>query len=137
MAASRTRLWDALSSADCSAPRRQRLFLFRLSLRCFTKPPKYPLSRSTIMTRNDPNQLHTESSTPRSVGVATRWSIIFGMIIVLSVAYAVFEGMQSRVQAKVRLHQAAVNSAMPFVNVVYPISGAEAGEIELPGNTQA
>jgi RND family efflux transporter MFP subunit len=89
------------------------------------------------MTRNDPNQLHTESSTPRSVGVATRWSIIFGMIIVLSVAYAVFEGMQSRVQAKVRLHQAAVNSAMPFVNVVYPMSGAEAGEIELPGNTQA
>jgi hypothetical protein len=66
------------------------------------------------MTRNDPNQLHTESSTPRSVGVATRWSIIFGMIIVLSVAYAVFEGMQSRVQAKVRLHQAAVNSAIPL-----------------------
>jgi RND family efflux transporter MFP subunit len=90
------------------------------------------------MTWNDPKQVQTESSTPRPAGAARRWSIIFGIIIVFCVAYAVFEGIHSRVQAKVELHQVAVNSAIPFVNVVYPKGGAaEAEEIELPGNTQA
>jgi RND family efflux transporter MFP subunit len=90
------------------------------------------------MTWNDPKQVQTESSTPRPAGAARRWSIIFGIIIVFCVAYAVFEGIHSRVQAKVELHQVAVNSAIPFVNVVYPKGGAaEAEEIELPCNTQA
>jgi RND family efflux transporter MFP subunit len=35
------------------------------------------------------------------------------------------------------LHQVAINSAIPSVNVVYPKGGAEAEEIALPGNTQA
>ncbi len=89
------------------------------------------------MTRNDPNQLRKEKSTRRSIGAATRWPIVFGIIIVLSVVYAVSEGMQARVQAKTRLHQMAVNSAIPFVNVVYPTRGVGAEQIELPGNTQA
>jgi len=53
------------------------------------------------------------------------------------VAYAIFEGIHSRVQAKTELHQLAVNSAIPFVSVVYPKRGVAAEEIELPGNTQA
>lgn len=89
------------------------------------------------MTLNDSNQLQTESSMPRPSGAARIWSVVFGIIIVFCMAYAVFEGIQSRVQAKTELHQLAVNSAIPFVNVVYPKGGAEAEEIELPGNTQA
>ena len=65
------------------------------------------------------------------------WTAIFGTIIVLCLAYAVFEGIQSRVQAKTELYQVAVNSAIRFVSIVYPKGGAEAEEIELPGNTQA
>ena len=87
------------------------------------------------MRRNNSNQDQTETSTPRSAGSARAWSVIFGIIIVLCLAYAVFEGIHSRVQAKVELHQVAVNAAIPFVNVVYPKGGAQAGEIELPGNT--
>jgi RND family efflux transporter MFP subunit len=89
------------------------------------------------MRRNDSNQQQTETSPPRSAGTARAWSIIVGIILVLCLAYAVFEGIHSRVQAKVELHQVAVNAAIPFVDVVYPKGGARAGEIELPGNTQA
>ena len=53
------------------------------------------------------------------------------------VAYGVFEGIYSRVEAKTELRQVAANSAIPSVNVVYPKGGAEAEDIELPGNTQA
>ena len=60
-----------------------------------------------------------------------------GAMLVLCVAYAVFEGVHSRVEAKAELRQMAMNSAIPSVNVVYPKGGAEAEEIELPGNTQA
>jgi RND family efflux transporter MFP subunit len=63
--------------------------------------------------------------------------IMVGIACVLCVAYAVLEGIHSRVEAKADLHQVAMNSAIPFVNVVYPKSGAEGEEIELPGNTQA
>src|SRR5580704_3194040 len=89
------------------------------------------------MILNDSKQEQTETSAPSSAGVVGRWSIIVGIILTLCVAYAVFEGIHSRVQAKTELHQAAVNSAIPFVNIVYPKGGAEAEEIELPGNTQA
>jgi RND family efflux transporter MFP subunit len=89
------------------------------------------------MTLNDSKQEQTETSAPSSAGVAGRWSIIVGIILVVCVGYAIFEGIQSRVQAKTELHQVAVNSAIPFVNIVYPKGGAEAEEIELPGNTQA
>ncbi len=89
------------------------------------------------MTLNDSKQEQTETSAPSSAGAARRWSIIVGIILVVCVGYAIFEGIQSRVQAKTELHLVAVNSAIPFVNIVYPKGGAEAEEIELPGNTQA
>jgi RND family efflux transporter MFP subunit len=41
------------------------------------------------------------------------------------------------VEATAELRQVAMSSAIPFVNVVRPKSGAEAQEIELPGNTEA
>jgi len=89
------------------------------------------------MTLNDSTQEQTETSALRSTGTTRGWSIIVGIVLVLCLAYAVFEGIHSRVQAKVDLHQLALNSATPFVNIVYPKGGAEAEEIELPGNTQA
>jgi multidrug efflux pump subunit AcrA (membrane-fusion protein) len=63
--------------------------------------------------------------------------IAVGGILVLCLAYAVMEGIHSRLEAKARLRQVAISSAIPFVNVVNPKGGAQAEEIELPGNTQA
>jgi RND family efflux transporter MFP subunit len=89
------------------------------------------------MTLNDSKQEQTENSALRPTGAAGGWSVIAGIIIVLCVGYAIFGGIQSRVQAKTELHLVAVKAAIPFVSVVHPKSGAQAGEIELPGNTQA
>jgi RND family efflux transporter MFP subunit len=89
------------------------------------------------MTRNESNQVQTAPSTmgpTRAVGVR---SIVVGTTIALCVAYAVFGSVHSRVQAKTELVRVAMSSAIPFVNVVHPKSGAAAEEIELPGNTQA
>jgi RND family efflux transporter MFP subunit len=64
-------------------------------------------------------------------------SIVVGTIIVLCVAYAVFDSVHSRVEAKAELVRVATNSAIPSVSVVYPKGGTAAEQIELPGNTQA
>ena len=88
------------------------------------------------MTPNQSNQMQTVATT--SVPTRTAgWTVATGTVFVICLAYAVFEGVHSRVEAKAELRQVAMNSAMPSVNVVYPKGGAEAEEIELPGNTQA
>src|ERR1700728_1725163 len=89
------------------------------------------------MTRNESNQVQIGSSTPDAAWTARRRTALVGTILVLLVAYAVFEGIHSRVEAKAELHQVALNSAIPSVNVVYPKGGSVPEEIELPGNTQA
>jgi RND family efflux transporter MFP subunit len=89
------------------------------------------------MTLNEPNHVQTVVSTP-GPRRTTGWSTIAaGTILALWAAYGVFEGIHSRVEAKADLRQVALNSAIPSVNVIYPKGGAEAEEIELPGNTQA
>ena len=89
------------------------------------------------MTRNESNQVQAIASMPDPTPPRRGRIIMVGIACVLCVAYAVLEGIHSRVEAKADLHQVAMNSAIPFVNVVYPKSGAEGEEIELPGNTQA
>ncbi len=89
------------------------------------------------MTRNESNQVQTVATTPGPRRTAVWQTIGLGTILVLCLAYAVFEGIHSRVEAKAELRQVAMNSAISFVNVVCPKGGAEAEEIELPGNTQA
>ena len=89
------------------------------------------------MTPNDSNQVQEASSAPAPTR-DSRWRpIVVGTILAFCVAYAVFEGIESRVEAKTELHKVAINSAVPSVNVVLPKDGAEAEEIELPGNTEA
>jgi len=89
------------------------------------------------MTRNESNQVQTVVSTPGPTRTAGWRTIVVGTILVLCVAYAIPDGIHSRVEAKADLHQVAINSAIRSVNVVYPKGGVEAEEIELPGNTQA
>jgi RND family efflux transporter MFP subunit len=89
------------------------------------------------MTRNEPNSVHTITSTPGPERAGRRRIIVVGAIVLVCAACAVFEGIHSRVEAKAELRQVAMNSAIPFVNVVHPKSGTEAEEIELPGNTEA
>src|SRR5580692_5041798 len=89
------------------------------------------------MTQNDSNQVQEATSAPAPTR-DSRWRpIVVGTILALCVAYAVFEGIESRVEAKTELRKVAINSAVPSVNVVHPKGGTEAEEIELPGNTQA
>ena len=89
------------------------------------------------MTPNDSNQVQEATSAPAPTR-GSRWRpIVVGTTLALGVAYAVFEGIESRVEAKTELHKVAINSAVPSVNVVHPKGGTEAEEIELPGNTQA
>jgi multidrug efflux pump subunit AcrA (membrane-fusion protein) len=85
------------------------------------------------MTQNESNQEQMVASILAPTRTAG-WGIT---ILALCVAYAVFEGIHSRAEAKAALHQVAMNSSIPSVDVVYPKGGAEAEEIELPGNTQA
>jgi RND family efflux transporter MFP subunit len=89
------------------------------------------------MTRNESNQLQAVSTTPGPTRIARWRTIAVGTVLLLFAAYAVFEGVHSRVEATANLRQVAMNSAIPSVNVVYPKGGADSEEIELPGNTQA
>jgi RND family efflux transporter MFP subunit len=89
------------------------------------------------MTRNESNQVQTVASTPSPTRAARGRAILAAAILVLCLVFAFFEGVHSRVEAKAELRQVAMNSDIPSVNVVYPKGGAEAEEIELPGNTQA
>jgi len=90
------------------------------------------------MTWNESNQAQTAPST---LGPSTRAarvrSIAVGAVIVLCVAYAVFDSIHSRVEARAELFRVAMSSAIPSVSVVYPKGGTAAEQIELPGNTQA
>jgi RND family efflux transporter MFP subunit len=89
------------------------------------------------MTRNESNQVQTVAATPSTMRTGGWRTIAVGTILALCLVYAIFEGIHSRVEAKSELREVAVNSAIPFVNVVYPKGGAETEEIELPGNTEA
>jgi len=89
------------------------------------------------MTTNDPNQVNSVSATPAPKRTQRGRSVALGTILVLCVGYSVFAGIESRVEAKAALHKVAANSAISSVNVVLPKGGAEAEEVELPGNTEA
>ena len=89
------------------------------------------------MTPNESNQVQAGTSAPAPTRDGRWRPIVVGTILTLCVTYAVFESIESRVEAKTALHKVAIDSAVPFVNVVSPKGGAELLEIELPGNTQA
>ena len=89
------------------------------------------------MTTNDPNQVNSVSATPAPKRTQRGRSVALATILVLCVGYTVFAGIESRVEAKAALHKVAANSAISSVNVVLPKGGAEAEEVELPGNTEA
>jgi len=89
------------------------------------------------MTTNDPNQVNSVSATPAPKRTQRGRSVALATILVLCVGYTVFAGIESRVEAKAALHKVAANSAISPVNVVLPKGGAEAAEVELPGNTEA
>jgi RND family efflux transporter MFP subunit len=57
--------------------------------------------------------------------------------LVAVVVVAIGLGILSRIQAESRLENAAQAAVVPFVNVIHPMPGSSAGEISLPGNTEA
>lgn len=88
------------------------------------------------MTTNDSKQVQAVSK-PTTTRIRRGRSLTLGTFLILGIAYAMFAGIESRVEAKAALHKVAASSAIPSVNVVLPKGGAEAEEIELPANTQA
>jgi RND family efflux transporter MFP subunit len=69
--------------------------------------------------------------------VTRRRPLIAAAILLLLIAFGIFGGIRSRVQAAAKLHAAARVSAIPMVEVVHPKSGADGQEVALPGNAQA
>ena len=95
------------------------------------------------MNQNESNHLATAGHAPaaashNSGGVATgRRLLIVAIVLGLLIAVGIFRGIHSRVEAQANLHQTALESATPAVDIVHPATGADAEEVELPGNTQA
>jgi RND family efflux transporter MFP subunit len=70
-----------------------------------------------------------------------RKSVPVGLIVFVllcaGLGYAIYRGIESRVQAETNLTRSTDESAVPFVNVIHPTVGSTASEISLPGNTEA
>jgi RND family efflux transporter MFP subunit len=69
----------------------------------------------------------------------TRRAIMVGAALLSSagVAFLVYSGIQSRIDAEKGLEKRVTLSSAAVVNVVHPIRGADDQAIALPGNTQA
>ncbi|WP_158820713.1 efflux RND transporter periplasmic adaptor subunit [Granulicella sp. S156] len=93
------------------------------------------------MTQNQSNHLPSNNPTPSEAQAPDRTPkgrpLILGAIAVIVIGLAIFGGIHTRVQAEAQLNQVAKASAIPFVDVIYPKTGSNAEEIQLPGNTQA
>ncbi|HSY63535.1 MAG TPA: efflux RND transporter periplasmic adaptor subunit [Terriglobales bacterium] len=76
-----------------------------------------------------------EHSSPGRVG--PKRVLLAVAILAACLGLAVFSGIHSRLAAETKLRHATQASAIPSVEVVYPKLGSDAGEIALPGNTQA
>jgi RND family efflux transporter MFP subunit len=66
-----------------------------------------------------------------------RRHLMAAAVLVLLIAFGIFHGIHSRVEAEATLHQVALASATPVVEVVHPKAGNDGQEVALPGNAQA
>jgi RND family efflux transporter MFP subunit len=66
-----------------------------------------------------------------------RRHLMAAAVLVLLIAFGVFHGIHSRVEAEATLQQVALASATPVVEVVHPKAGNDGQEVALPGNAQA
>jgi RND family efflux transporter MFP subunit len=64
-------------------------------------------------------------------------ALIVLIALAVLLAAAIYYGIRSRSQAEAGLENTAQATAVPFVHVIHPASGSSAGEISLPGNTEA
>jgi RND family efflux transporter MFP subunit len=96
------------------------------------------------MTTNPSNKIKPESPSTRSPAPApakkrSSWTglLILGLVICAALGVAIVLGIRSRTQAETSLQTETQESEVPFVNVIYPKSGAAGQKIDLPGSTQA
>ena len=75
------------------------------------------------MTRKESNQEQTVAEILGPTRTAG-WGMI---VVILCAAYAVWEGIHLRVEAKAGLHQVAINSAIPSVNVAFRKDNVDRG----------
>jgi len=94
------------------------------------------------MSQNESNHFATIGQAPAPIShnqrsvAAGRRLLIVAIILGLLIAVGIFRGIHSRVEAQANLHQTALESATPAVDIVHPATGADTEEVELPGNTQ-
>ena len=69
--------------------------------------------------------------------IVVRRLFIAAAVLVLLIAFGIFHGIHSRIEAEATLHQVALASATPVVEVVHPKWGIGGQEIALPGNAEA
>lgn len=62
--------------------------------------------------------------------------LIVAIVLGLLTGLGIFRGIHSRLEAQAALHQTALESATPAVDIVHPETGTGAEQVELPGNTQ-
>jgi RND family efflux transporter MFP subunit len=65
------------------------------------------------------------------------WAWIALILVFLTIAYVVYNGVEARAIASDRLVRDTNQAATPVVSVVHPVNAAPTQEIVLPGNTQA
>ncbi len=76
-------------------------------------------------------------STPR---ISALFRVVIAVVIcafVVAIAYDIFNGIQSRVDAATALKQQSLKMAIPTVSVIHSKPGGNVEEVVLPGNAQA
>ena len=63
--------------------------------------------------------------------------LIAAAVLLLLIAFGIFNGIRARVEAATDLHAVARASAIPVVEVIHPKLGTDGQEVTLPGNAQA
>src|SRR5260370_8374269 len=88
------------------------------------------LAVATEVAPNDPG--------PNNSGRAvSKRAIAIIAILTACATLAIASGVHSRLKAETRLRESAKESAIPYVDVVFPKASADADEIALPGSTSA
>ncbi len=95
-------------------------------------------SQETIAGLQTKVAVQVEKNSPRNRSRTLRAIMVGGAILlIVSLAFLVYSGIQSRIDAEKQLEKRVTLSSVAVVNVVHAIRDSDDQAIELPGNTEA